>query len=437
MSVLNQEDILRYGFDEYREFINPLVSQRAKLAMEPIHLLRVGVDGVPRTGDGDVVEDFHGTQVFGHRRAEITQALQEFLSSDYLSWYPSRVSPFGGRLARMLCERVGYYDNVFFGCTGSDGVEAGLKLARALTRRRRVIGLEGGYHGCTYGSLSLMQRGYLRDPFGPHLEGAESIPFNDVDALHRAMGDDVAAVLVEPIQGEGGVRGLSGEFIEALCDLTRRHGALLIADEVQTGLGRTGLGMVATANWPRRPDIVVLAKHLGGGLMPMSAMLTRRDFFMRAYGQDFASGESHNATFSTNALAMVAGIATLELLTDEMIARVARVGEKFKRDLGAALGGSELFEEVRGQGLMMGVKLREIAHPWLSFEHFGYEGLEGKSVMSPLLCNRLYKRGFFCFTCGHDWSLFRLQPRYEIPEATLARFVEVCAQELRALEALA
>lgn len=430
------DDILHKGFDEYREFVNPLIFQRASLAGEPVRVARVR-DGRLVDAGGLELEDLHGTQAFGHRNPAIADAVRRFLDSDAPSWYPSRVNPFAGRLARRLCERTGFYDNAFFACTGSDAVEAALKLARALTRRPGLLALEGGYHGCTFGSVSLMSKGYLRDPFGPFVEGARSIPFGDVDALAAALAaNDVAAVVVEPIQGEGGVRALPAPFVDALCELTAKHGTLLVADEVQTALGRTGRGFLGTEGWPRRPDVVLLAKHLGGGLVPISAMLTRRETFVRAYGEDFASGESHNTTMGFNALSAVAALAALDLLTDDLIAKVREDGAYLKRRLHERLAPSRLFREVRGEGFMQGVALNAPDHPWLGFEHFGFPELKDKATISPLVCHRLYKRGFFCFTCGHDWSLFRLQPRFDIPRARLDAFVEATGEALTYIEGL-
>ncbi|MBL8681679.1 MAG: aspartate aminotransferase family protein [Myxococcales bacterium] len=433
----SHDDILRAGFDEYREFVNPLIAQRAALAGEPIKIVAAR-DGLLRDVEGHEFEDFHGTQAFDHRNPTITAAIREYLSTSAPSWYPSRVNPYAGRLARRLYERTGY-DNAFFGCTGSDAIEAALKFARMLTRRPRILGLEGAYHGCTFGSVSLMAKGYLRDPFGPFVQGTESVPFGDVDALAAALAPgDVACVVVEPVQGEGGVRALPEPFIEALCELTQKHGTLLVADEVQTGMGRTGRGVLATERWPRRPDVVVMAKQLGGGIMPLSVMLTRRELFLKAYGDDFASGESHNNTLGTTAISCVAALAALELLTPERITRNQELGAWLKESLRDALTGSPLFREVRGVGMMMGVALEPPDHPWVSFEHLGFEtsGVHGQSLISPLMCHRLYRRGFFCFTCGHDWSLFRLQPRFDIPKETLERFVLAVKDELAFIEGL-
>jgi len=421
------KDILHKGFDEFRQWVNPLIAQRAAMAGEPVQLLSAH-GGPPLDDQGRPVEDMHGTQVLGHRNPAITAALQEFLKSDSLNWYPSRVNPFAGRLARRLCERTGY-SNAYFGMSGSDGVEAAVKLARAATRKPRVLAMTGAYHGCGLGSTALMTPGPFKDMFGPHLPGAETLPLNDVDALHRAMRSaDVACVVVEPIQVEGGVRTLSAEYVEALGTLTQQHGALLIADEVQTGLGRSG-HFLMSATWPRKADVVVLAKMLGGGIVPVSAMLTHRAIFEQAYGANFQAGEAHNCTFGFNGFTATAALATLDLITDDVIAGVVRKGAHFQRVLKDAQARCELLEDIRGQGLMLGIQLKKLNHPWLTFEHVGLPDIVGRDTVAPVVCHRLYKRGFFAFSCGHDWSVLRLQPRFEIPDETLTVFADVLAEE--------
>jgi acetylornithine/succinyldiaminopimelate/putrescine aminotransferase len=421
-------DILNLGFGEFCTFVNPLIAERARLAREPIELVRV-VDGVLRDRAGTAYEDLHGTQMLGHRNPAVADAIRGFLDSDVPNWFPSRVNPWAGRLARRLCERTGY-TNVYFGMSGADAVEAALKLARAATRKPRILALTGGYHGCTFGAVALMHDGPLRDPFGPHLPGVEKVPFDDVDALAAALAPgDVAAVVVEPIQGEGGVRPLSPQMIDALCDLTARHGVLLVADEVQTALGRSGR-FLASGTWPRRPEVALLAKALGGGLVAISAMLAHRETFERAYGQNFFIGESHNTTFGYNGLSCVAALATLDLLDDTVIASVDRRGTAFRAHLAEALHGNPLFREVRGAGFMIGVELVHTPHPWLSFEHFGMPELAHLPTIGPLLCYRLYARGFFAFVCGHDWRVLRLQPRFDIPDQKLAELARACREEL-------
>lgn len=428
------EDIFRHGFGEFREFVNPLIAERARLAREPIEFQRV-VDGALVDASGRSYEDFHGTQMLGHRNPVIADAIRRFLDDDRPNWFPSRVNPWAGRLARRLCERTGY-SNVFFGMSGADAVEAALKLARAATRRPRIVALTGGYHGCTFGAVSLMHDGPLHDPFAPHLPGVTKVGFSDADALARELAvGDVGAVVVEPIQGEGGVRSLAPHMIEALCELTARHGSLLVADEVQTALGRSG-HLLASASWPRRPEVALIAKTLGGGLMPISAMLTERAIFERAYGKNFFIGESHNTTFGYNGLSCVAALATLDLIDDDMIASVARRGREFRAALADALTGNPLYREVRGAGFMIGVELVHTKHPWLSFEHFGLPELGELPTVGPLLCYRLYSRGFFAFVCGHDWRVLRLQPRFDVPAAKLAEFTTACREELDKLAEL-
>ena len=423
--------MLREGYESYRRYVNPLVTLRAELLGEPTRITAVR-DGRLVEPRGDV-EDFHGTQTFGHRHPAITQALTEFLASDSPNWFPCRVNPYAGLLAQRLCERSGHYSNVFFANSGSGAVEAAIKLARAATKKPRVISLDGAYHGCTMGSCALMKPGMFKDPFGPHVPSAGPIPFNDIDALAAALREgDVAAVVIEPIQLEGGVRTLSSAFLEVACELTAKHGALLVADEIQTGLGRTGR-FLASETWPRRPDALILGKHLGGGLVPISAMLTSDELFDRAYGEHYASAEAHNTTFGGSALVCVAALAALDLLTDDLIARVAVIGDKLRQSLATTLSRHDLFVQVKGAGLLVGIELKPSDHPWLSFEHFGIDALVDQPTIGVLLCHRLYKRGFYCFACGHDWRILRVLPRFTIEEATLDKFVTAVDEELEYL----
>jgi acetylornithine/succinyldiaminopimelate/putrescine aminotransferase len=428
---VNTEQLLREGYESYRRYVNPLVTLRAELLGEPTRISAVA-DGRLVEPRGKV-EDFHGTQTFGHRHPAITAAVTEFLASDSPNWFPCRVNPYAGLLAQRLCERSGHYSNVFFANSGSGAVEAALKLARAATKKPRVISLDGAYHGCTMGSCALMKPGMFKDPFGPHVPAAGPIPFDDVDALAEAFrAGDVAAVVMEPIQLEGGVRTVSRRFLEAACELTQKHGALLVADEIQTGLGRTGR-FLASEVWPRRPDALILGKHLGGGLVPISAMLTSLDLFERAYGEHYASAEAHNTTFGGSALCCVAALAALDLLTDDLIARVANVGAAFRENLAARLTRHELFKQVKGAGLLVGIELEPADHPWLSFEHFGIDALVDQPTIGVLLCHRLYKRGFYCFACGHDWRILRVLPRFTIDTNTLDAFVTAVDEELEYL----
>jgi acetylornithine/succinyldiaminopimelate/putrescine aminotransferase len=206
-------EVLTHGFDDFRNFVNPLVAQRVGLSGEPARVVQTH-QGKLVLDDGRMIEDFHGTQAFGHRHPKITQAVRELLDSDSANWFPSRVNPYSGRLARLLCERSGVYTNAFFASSGSEAVESGMKLARAVTRRPRILGLEKAYHGCTMGSCALMGESPYKELFAPHLQDAHSIPADDIERLAAELAkNDVAAVIVEPIQLEGGVRPLSDAYI--------------------------------------------------------------------------------------------------------------------------------------------------------------------------------------------------------------------------------
>lgn len=425
---------LLHGYDDFRAYCNPILALRAELSAEPFRLVAVKDDGALVDRSGALVHDFlagWGTQAFGHRNPSIARALTAFLEGDAPSFFTSGVSPLAGTLARRLCERTGH-GAAFFASGGTEAVEAALKLARAATKRPRILCLEGAFHGCTMGSLAMMDKGLYRDPFGPHLPAVEALPWDDVAALSAALATgDVAAVVLEPIQAERGVRQPSPEYLAALGELTTAHGTLLVADEVLTGMGRTGT-FLASETWPRRPDVVVMGKALGGGLVPVSCVMTSRVIYDRAFGTH-TSAESHGSTFSGNGLAMVAALAALDLCDEALCARVAAAGEAFRAALVEALADLPLVEEVRGRGLLVGVRLRDPDHPWFSFASLGLEELGERPVTGMMLCHRLYRAGYLVQVGGHDWSTLRIHPPLTTSDERLAAFVHACAKEVRFL----
>src|SRR5205823_12909793 len=159
-------------------------------------------------------------------------------------------------------------------------------------------------------------------------------------------------------------------------------------------------------------------------------LLTRRELFEKAYGENFEAAEAHNCTFSGSAMVCVAAHAALDLLTDEVLSGVAEKGAAFRKALTEALRGLPLFREVRGEGLIVGIQLEPTRHPWLSFEHFGMSEMADRESIGPLLCHRLYKRGYFCFVCGHDWTVLRILPRFDIEPAALAAATKAIREEL-------
>ncbi len=235
---------------------------------------------------------------------------------------------------------------VFFANSGTEANEAAFKMARR-TGRTRILALEKSFHGRSTGALALTHKAAYREPFAPLAPGVEFVPPNDVAALTAAMGDDVSAVFIEPIQGEAGVVPLTHEFLQAVRDLTSQHGALMIADEVQTGIARTGQWLAMQAHGIQ-PDVVTLAKGLGGGF-PIGAVV--------AFGHDAATmltAGQHGTTFGGNPLASAAALATLNAIENRgLLAHVKAMGEWIKETVGALPG----VVEVRGEGLLLGIKL--------------------------------------------------------------------------------
>jgi putrescine aminotransferase len=253
----------------------------------------------------------------------------------------------------------------FFSNSGTESVEAALKLARAYDLKKpTIVVATRGFHGKSFGSLSASGKATFRTPFGRLLPGFVHVPFNDVAALadamitSRATGQDVGAVLLEPIQGEGGVIIPSDEYLPAVRALCDEYGALLIFDEVQTGMGRTG-SMFACEQWGVAPDILCLAKALGGGVMPIGATLATEDVFSRLFDNPFL----HTTTFGGNPLACAAALATINVIVEEKLAeRAADMGAYMLAGLRAAVRGHEsIVTDVRGRGLLIALEFADDA----------------------------------------------------------------------------
>ncbi|TKV28009.1 acetylornithine transaminase [Arthrobacter sp. NamB2] len=239
---------------------------------------------------------------------------------------------------------------VFFTNSGTEAVEAAFKLARrnSTPERHRIIALEGAFHGRTMGALALTSKQAYREPFEPLPGGVEHVPFGDIDALRATLDGTVAALVIEPIQGEAGVRPLSAEYLRAARELTREHGALLILDEVQSGIARTGRWFAHQWTDGVVPDAMTLAKGLGGGF-PVGALVT--------FGEDVSTlitAGQHGTTFGGNPVATAAGLATLHALeASGALQRVCDVGAHVR----SRLAGIEGVTAVRGEGLLIGFDL--------------------------------------------------------------------------------
>jgi ornithine--oxo-acid transaminase len=254
-----------------------------------------------------------------------------------------------------LLRHVPYLDKVFFANSGAESVEAALKFARAATARPGIVYCSHAFHGLSYGALSVNGDPVFRSGFGPLLPECAEVPFGDLDALERALAPrTVAAFIVEPIQGKG-VIVPDDDYLRAALELCRRYGALFIADEIQTGLGRTGR-FLAVEHWGLEPDMVLVAKSLSGGYVPVGALLTRKWIFDKVFDR-MDRAVVHGSTFAKNDLAMAAGLATLEVIESERLTdKAARLGARLIGAFEAMSHRHELIKTVRGKGLMIGIE---------------------------------------------------------------------------------
>jgi ornithine--oxo-acid transaminase len=329
-------------------------------------LKTIGFDRAYLRGKGQYLYDREGQQyldllsgwgVFGLGRNHpvVRDALKKVLDSDFPNLVQMDVSPLAGILAERLLRYVPHLEKVFFANSGTESVETSIKFARAATGRAGIVYCSHAFHGLTYGSLSVIGDEIFRSGFGPLLPGCIEVPFNDRAALERALSSkEIAAFIVEPIQGKG-VTVPSDDYLRSALDLCRKYGTLFIADEVQTGLGRTGR-FLACEHWGIEPDIVLLSKSLSGGHVPVGAVLTRKWIFDKVFDR-MDRAVVHGSTFSKNDLSMAAGLATLEVIECEgLMQNAERTGARLLATLERMIPRHELVKEVRGKGLMIGIE---------------------------------------------------------------------------------
>ena len=331
----------------------------------------MGVFGAPQgalvRGSGCTVEDADGNTYLdllagiavnslGHAHPALVSAVSEQLATlGHVSNFFT--SPAQVELAERLLALAGAPagSKAFFANSGAEANEAAFKLARRnadpAAGRTRILALEGAFHGRTMGALALTAKPAYREPFEPLPGGVEHIPFGDIDALLESVDESVAALFLEPIQGEAGVRMLPAGYLQAAREATRSAGALLVIDEVQTGIGRTGRWFASEGILP---DAMTLAKGLGGGI-PIGALLT---FGGQVSG--LLTPGMHGTTFGGNPVAAAAALATLSVLeTGDLLANAAATGEYLRRGLAAVDG----VAEVRGEGFLIGMDLETPTAP--------------------------------------------------------------------------
>jgi acetylornithine/succinyldiaminopimelate/putrescine aminotransferase len=337
------------------------------------------------------IDGLGGFGVFacGRNHPVIRDAIRQAMEMDLPSLIKMGAPRLSGVLAKQLCELApGAMERVYFSNSGAEANEAAIKFARAATGRDRILYCHKSYHGLTLGALSVSGADEFREGFGAMLEPATAIPFNDADALRDELAKgDVAGFIVEPIQGKG-VYLPDDDYLPAAAELCREHGALMIADEVQTGIGRTGK-MFACEHWDVRPDIVTISKALSGGYVPVAATITSA----RIHTQTFSSLDRcmvHSTTFGQNDLAMTAGLATLHVLREEgLIENAAAMGRRLLDRTRGFVDEFEMVSDVRGKGLIYAIdfskpKSLKLKMGW-NMIHSADKGLFPQAIIMPLL----------------------------------------------------
>jgi ornithine--oxo-acid transaminase len=375
----------------------------------------------------------YGVFNVGRNHPVVKQALIDVMESDASSLVQMEMPLLCGVMARELKRRVGYgLDNVYFCSTGAEGVESAIKFARRATGRNRIVYASSAFHGLTTGALSLNGTDIFREGFG-ELGGSAKVAFGDAEALERELArGDVAAFFVEPVQGKGVHIAPAGYLAEAT-RLCRRHGTLLVADEVQTGMGRTGKFLGFHHEQGAEPDMVVMSKALSGGYVPVGAVLMRRGIYDKVF---FSLDRAvvHSSTFGKSNFAMAAGLATLAVLDEQdLMANAAAMGDRLGNRLLAMKGRYEFIHDVRWRGLMLAV---EFARPqslklrtaWAA-AHKLNQDLFCQAVTIPLLADH----GILTQVAGNRMTTIKLIPPLVLSPDDVDHFVEAFEQVMAGL----
>lgn len=360
--------ITKQTVDNFREHVNPGFLEYRKTVTQGGQFA-----AVEWMDEGNCFKDVNGKKYIdclggfgiynvGHRNPKVIKAVTDQLKRQALH-SQDLLDPLRAVLAKILADITpGDLKYSFFTNSGTESVEAALKLAKMYSERSTFISTTRAFHGKSLGSLSGTAKGVFRKPFLPLIPGFRHVPFGDIDMMRktfetcRLVGEDVAAVILEPIQGEGGIILPPEGYLKQVRELCDQYGALLIFDEVQTGMGRTGK-MFAAELYDVVPDILCLAKAFGGGVMPAGAVVAKEKVFKSWFPNPFM----HTTTFGGNPLACAAAIATIDILLEEKLPeRAAEVGKYFLQGLkDAAKGHEDKVLEIRGIGLMIGIEFHK------------------------------------------------------------------------------
>ena len=409
---MERKAMIAQTLEKYEKYINPAMARLFRF---------MGLSTIEWEANGSVITDIDGKEyidclggygVFslGHRHPDVVTAVKQQLDMMPMSSKILLDKPMADLAELMAQITPGDLQYSFFGNSGTEAVEGALKLARLHTGRKKIVATINSFHGKTMGALSATGRDLFRDPFLPLIEGFMHVPFGNNEALRNAVDDSTAAVILEPIQGEGGIIVPPDDYLPTARELCDQHGALLICDEVQTGLGRTGK-LFASEHYGVVPDIIATAKALGGGVMPIGAFTARPFVWEKLINSPFL----HTSTFGGNPLACAAACAAIGVLKrDKLAERAAIVGEAFLarlRDLAAQY--PEVIKEVRGKGLMIGIELTK-------------EGVGG------MLMNELIAGGVLVAYTLNNPKVIRMEPPLTIDDSQLDTVMGVLRQAVAA-----
>ena len=379
-------------FDLHTKYISPHMARVLQI---------IGFDKIYTRGEGAYLWDADGVRyldllagfsVFnlGRGHPVIKQAMQEALMLERPNLVKMDCPLLAGLLAEELVKRMPPgLEAIFFANSGADAVDTAIKFARYATRRPRIVFLDHAFHGLTLGTLSINGGEAFKKGFEPLIPGTTMVAMNDLETLEKELRKgDVAAFIVEPIQGKG-VYIPEDNYLPEAQRLCRKYGAQFICDEVQVGLGRAGK-FLCCEHWNLEPDMVTIAKSLGGGYVPVSAVIMRREINDKVFGH-LRRAQVHSTTFGQNEMAMAAGLATLYVMDEEKIVeRSAAVGAKLLAGLAALKDKHEMIADVRGKGLIIGIEFRPPRNLALKVAWTAIEAAE-KGLFSQLVVMSLMR----------------------------------------------
>ena len=402
------EAITQDVIEKYQKFVNPT----------QVALLKVGgFDHIEHRAEGVTLTDLEGNTYIdclggygifslGHRHPKVVEAVKRQLDFIPLGSKTFLNKPLADLSAKLAELTPGDLQYSFISNSGAEAAEAALKIARMASGKTDFISTEGAYHGKTMGALAITGRAVYRKPFEPMLPGGSFVPFNDADAIEAAITDKTAAVILEPVQGEGGIQVPSPDYFPRVREICDRHGVLLIADEVQTGLGRTGK-MFAVNHWDVAPDIMTLAKALGGGVMPIGATMATPAIWNKVFHEN---PFIHTTTFGGGELACAAALAALEVTVEEGLPARARENGAYFLDGLKRIQAEHpnILKEARGLGLMLGVEFTD-------------------SDIGKLVIGTMVHRGVVAAYTLNNAKVIRFEPPLIITRAQIDQVLEVFA----------